>query len=252
MEAGLNLFSIRSMIKTEQEFYATALALKDAGYSYLQFSGAPFNAEVVGRVSKESGLPIVLTHMPLDRILNDTERLCEEHLAIGCRYIGLGAMDKTLVKNESECKKFIERLDKVAEKIESHGCKFFYHHHHFEFYRFGDGETVMEYIRKNTAHVNFTLDTYWLQYGGMDILSYIENFNGRIGCAHLKDYRINDSFLPEFAPVGDGVLNFPALIKKMKSLGTEFFLVEQDDAVNRPDPMGEVTRSINYLKGIEL
>ena len=35
MKAGLNLFSIRNLLQTEQDFLATAIKLKEMGYSYL-------------------------------------------------------------------------------------------------------------------------------------------------------------------------------------------------------------------------
>ena len=75
MNAGLNLYSINNYLKSEESFLEAANALREMGYSYIQFSGAPFDYEMVGRVSKASGLPVVLTHVPMDRILNDTEAL---------------------------------------------------------------------------------------------------------------------------------------------------------------------------------
>lgn len=252
MKAGLNLYSIRNLIATEEDFLATARSLAEMGYSYIQYSGGPYDAAAIGRVSKETGLPVVLTHVPADRILNDAEALVAEHLGFGCKYIGLGSMDKTLVLSETECKNFIEKLERAAEKIESLGAKFSYHHHAFEFHRFPDGETVLGYMLKNTSHINFTVDTHWLQYGGADITDYLPRFKGRMHCVHLKDYRINDEFKPEFAPCGDGVLDMPKIARQMKSLGAEYFLVEQDNAAKLPDSLGQVKRSIDYLKGVEL
>ena len=80
MKFGLNLFSIRNKIQTEEEFLKTAEILKELGYDYLQYSGAEWNAERIKRVSEKSGLPVYLTHSPVDRILNDTEKLMEEHI----------------------------------------------------------------------------------------------------------------------------------------------------------------------------
>ena len=57
MKAGLNLFSVRGMIRTEENFLSTAIKLREAGYSYLQYSGAAFDAERIKRVSERSGLP---------------------------------------------------------------------------------------------------------------------------------------------------------------------------------------------------
>ena len=58
MSIGLNLYSIRNKISTPEEFLSTANRLRDMGYSHLQFSGAPFNAEMIAKVSRESGLPM--------------------------------------------------------------------------------------------------------------------------------------------------------------------------------------------------
>ena len=59
MKAGLNLFSVRGMIRTEEDFLSTAIKLREAGYSYLQYSGAAFDAERIKRVSERSGLPVL-------------------------------------------------------------------------------------------------------------------------------------------------------------------------------------------------
>ena len=78
MQAGINLFSLRKQIATEEDFLKTALRLKEMGYTSLQFSGAPFDAAMIARVSGASGLPVTLTHVPLDRVVDDTVRLAEE------------------------------------------------------------------------------------------------------------------------------------------------------------------------------
>ena len=72
---GLNLFSIRNYLDTEEHFLEAAKALKEMGYSYIQFSGAPFDPQMIKRVIDTTGLKVVLTHVPMDRILNDTEAL---------------------------------------------------------------------------------------------------------------------------------------------------------------------------------
>ena len=61
MKYGLNLYSVRNYLDTEENFLAAAKQLKEMGYSYIQFSGAPLNADMIKRVSEESGLPVVLS-----------------------------------------------------------------------------------------------------------------------------------------------------------------------------------------------
>lgn len=114
MQAGINLFSLRKQIATEEDFLKTALRLKEMGYTSLQFSGAPFDAAMIARVSGASGLPVTLTHVPLDRILNDTERLAEEHRSFGCRRAGLGMMPLETVVDERACRALIDGLQRAA------------------------------------------------------------------------------------------------------------------------------------------
>lgn len=257
MEAGINLFTLRKSITTEADFLATAHKLRDMGYSYLQFSGGTYDPDVIARVSKESGLPFVLTHVPIERIIGDTDALMEEHARFGCKNIGLGAMSGKIIADEGAYKAKIEELDAAGEKMEKNGFKFFYHHHHFEFTKHGT-QTVMDYMIKNAKHINFTADTYWLQYGGVSVVDYLEKLYGRVECVHLKDYRIEATvdenekpkFTPTFAPVGDGTIDFAAAVAAAKKSGAKYFLVEQDNAPSFDDPFKEVERSIKYIKEV--
>ena len=255
MKAGLNLFSIKNLLDNEENFLNTAYKLKEMGYSYAQFSGMPFDADMIARVSKAAELPIVLTHVPMDRILNDTDALMEEHARFDCKNIGLGAMPKTAIANKEEAYKTIEALDRAGEKMQKNGFRFFYHHHHYEFFKH-DGETVFDYILKNAQNINFTLDSYWLQYGGVDIRDTLSKLNGRIECVHMKDYMIalkpatedgKTDFEPRFAPVGDGTIDFATFTEYARKAGAKYFLVEQDNASKLPDTLGQVERSIRYI-----
>lgn len=253
MNFGLNLFSIRNLITTEEEFLDTAIKLREMGYSFMQFSGTKYDVDKIKRVSEASQMPICLTHVPYDRIINETEALMEEHAKFDCKYIGLGAMPWRTVLDEAEFKKTVDLLNKAGEKMAENGFKFLYHHHHFEFFKHGD-KTCFDYIVENAPYVNFTADLYWLQYGGAELTSTLERLNGRIPCVHLKDYKLEldekNNFTPTMAPVGDGVIDFVGLIEKMKTLGVERYIVEQDNAADMPDSLAQVERSIRYLKNI--
>ena len=253
MEFGLNLYSLRNLIKTEEAFLDTAIKLRKMGYSFLQYSGGPYDADMITRVSQKSGMPVVLTHVPTQRIVDDTDALMEEHSRFGCRNIGLGAMDRALIPNKEALYAEIEKLENAGKKMAENGYKFFYHNHHFEFFKHGD-ETVLDYMIKNAPHINFTLDTFWVQFGGASIADVVDKLAGRIECVHLKDYKLFENkdalagFEPRFAPVGDGTIDFKSLIPKMQAAGVKYFLVEQDNAADLPDPLGQVERSIKYLK----
>ena len=261
MKAGINLYSIRTLIQTEEDFLATARKLKEMGYISMQYSGAEFVPERLKRVSDATGMPIVLTHMPADRIMNDTDKLMEEHAVFGCKNIGLGSIPikemvtEANVVDEKICKTKLEELNKVGERMKKNGYSFFLHNHHYEFMCMDNGERIFDYIMENCPNINFTLDTYWLQYAGMDVLATIERLRGRIGCVHLKDYKVVvDTKLdyfdanPAYECVGCGNMDFKAIVPKMKEAGTEHFLVEHDNACSTPDPLGTMEKSIRYIQ----
>ena len=255
MDAGLNLYSLRTLISDEEGFLKTAAALREMGYTSIQYSGAPYDPDRIGRVSRATGLPVVLTHVPMDRILNDTDALMSEHESFGCRIIGLGAMPPATVADPEAFRKTVEALESAGRYMKENGFEFSYHHHHFEMFLI-NGVTALEYIAENAPDINVTVDTYWLQYGGADVIRTIDRLANRIKCIHLKDYRINRnvaengavSFTPGFAPVGCGVLDFKEIVRHCIAAKVEHFLVEQDDAVNYPDPLGQVKLSIDYIK----
>ena len=261
MNAGLNLYSIHKLLKTEESFLDAATKLKAMGYSYLQYSGGPYEPDRIRRVSEATGLPIVVTHVPADRILNDTDKLMEEHASFGCYNIGLGSIPilelvdrETGIIDEANCKAVIKKLDDAGARMAAKGFRFFLHNHHYEFMRMSNGERIFDYIVANAPHINFTLDVYWLQYAGMDILATAEMLKGRIGCVHLKDYavaKVPDGELydirPMFESVGYGNIDFKAVVPALKEAGAEYFLVEQDNAALLPDTLHKVERSIRYI-----
>ena len=158
MEWGVNLYSVRNLISNENGYIETCKKIKEMGASYIQHSGAPFDIKILKREIEEVGLPIVLTHVPMDRILNDTDNLMSEHEEIGCHNIGLGMMPLDIIKNEEECLKTINRLNEVGKKMREKGFKLFYHFHHFEFLKLSTGERIIDYMIKNCEYINFTAD----------------------------------------------------------------------------------------------
>ena len=90
---------------------------------------------------------------------------------------------------------------------------------------------------------------------GMDILATLDMLKGRIGCVHLKDYKIVvntklDYFdaCSAYECVGYGNMDFKTIVPKMKEAGTEHFLVEHDTACSTPDPMATMEKSIRYIQ----
>ncbi len=249
MQAGLNLFSVRNLLDGEQGLLNTCRQLKEDGYSFFQFSGLPFDGEMIKRVQDALGIPFILTHVPLERILQDTDALIDEHLRFGCTNIGLGFLPWQ--ETEEAFYKIADQLNEAGKRMQEKGCTFFYHAHHHEFIKFPSGKRFIDYMIENCPYIHFTADTYWIQYAGCDICEYFEKMSGRIECVHLKDYMVvreGGESVVRFAPVGMGNLNFAKIVETAKRCGTKYFLVEQDNAAEFENPLAQTKISIDRIK----
>ncbi len=249
MKLGAQLYTVRNYIQNEKDFYFSVKKVAEMGYKTIQISGIgkDIPAERIKEICDSLSLEIVLTHSDVNRILYDTEKLIKEHDIMGCKYIGLGAMpDKYRTPHWVE--HFAGDFKEPAKKMAAAGKLFMYHNHHFEFEKF-DGKYVLDYLLEGFSpeEMGITLDTYWVQAAGGDVVKWIGILKDRLSCVHLKDMAVV-SGTPVMAPVLEGNINFPAILEKLKETNCEYLLVEQDTC--QGSPFDCLKRSYDNLSGL--
>ncbi len=255
MKTGAQLYTLRAYTQTEKDFAYSIEQVAKMGYKAVQISavGKDIKPQQMRKICDDAGVEIVLTHSDQARVLNDTERLIEEHDIMGCKYIGLGSMpDK--YRTPEWLYHFALDYKKPAEKIAKAGKLMMYHNHNFEFRKFAaEGapdadpkKRVIEYLADwfTPEEMGFTLDTYWVQAAGADVCDWIAKLGNRIPCVHLKDMEITENGAV-MAPVMEGNLNFPAIFKALEQTCCEYMLVEQD--VCRTSPFACLQTSYDNL-----
>lgn len=235
MKLGAQLFTLRDYTQTAKDLDYSLGRVKEMGYQTVQISAiGPIPAEKVRELCDKHGLEIVLTHTDPNRILNDTEAVIREHDVMGCKYIGIGMMPKKYCSPEWLWH-FAEDYREPAKKIAAAGKLLMYHNHNIEFQKF-NGRLVLNTLLESFApeELGFTLDTYWVQMGGADVCEWLTKLKGRTPCVHLKDMAVR-SWDAVMAPVMEGNLNFPKILRTMEELGgVEHILVEQDICEGSP------------------
>ncbi|MDR2687837.1 MAG: sugar phosphate isomerase/epimerase [Oscillospiraceae bacterium] len=244
---GAQLYTLRRQMQNEKGIEKTLARVAEIGYTYIQCSGFKFEAERMKALCGGLGLKVRLTHTAADRILGDTASVIREHQVLGCPYVGLGGMGGEY-RSAKGARQFLKDYGPAMRAFREAGLKFQYHNHAWEFERFG-GERFYDILVSESAPalLGFTLDTYWAQHGGMDVPALIRKMKGRIDVCHYKDYAVVDG-QPRFAAIGDGNMNWPAVIAAFGEAGCRYAFVEQDDCYGK-DPLEELAVSWNYLKG---
>ena len=93
MKIGAQMFTIREFCKTPEDTIASLEKLAKIGYRYVQFSGCgPIDPQVLRDACDRFGIKVIITHVPYERIVDDTENLIKDHDIMGCDYIGIGSM----------------------------------------------------------------------------------------------------------------------------------------------------------------
>ena len=249
MQIGAQSYTVREYCRNEKDLGKTLEQIAAIGYRNIQLSAiGPIAPERVRQLCDMNGLRIVLTHNPETDFLDGMEELIRRHWLYGCSFVGLGSMpDRYRVPDGPE--RFAEDFRPAAEMLREAGMKMMYHNHAFEFARMPDGRFMMDHLLSAmpAGVMGVTADTYWLQYGGVDVYSWLQEHAERLHCVHLKDYAVS-GFEIRMAPVGAGSLDFPRILDILRRKGvTEYALVEQDDCYGA-SPFECLKMSYGYLR----
>ena len=244
MQIGAQLFTLRGQCKTLEEFAETLKRVADIGYRNVQVSGVcPYEPEWLKEQLEKNELKCVVTHIPTDRLVNETEKVAADHTVFGCDNIGLGYYGVEDDVQQSFAQ-YMETYRPVAAALKNNGKYFMYHHHAPEFKKLGN-KTFLELICEQfpADELGIIVDTYWVQVAGGDPAQWLERLSGRVPCIHLKDC----AFGQQMAVLGEGNINFDRVFEKAEAAGTKYMLVEQDNC-NGEDPFDCLKRSYDYLK----
>ncbi len=244
------MYTLRNFTKTPRDIAATLARVKKMGYDAVQLSalGKIDPRELAGILNGE-GLTCCATHESMDRLRDETARVIEDHHLWKCKYTAIGWFAP---KNPqaAEWAQFARSFSAIAEKFRGSGIRVGYHNHSHELARY-DGKVAMQVLLDNfSSEVWMEIDTYWIQHGGGDPAAWIEKVAGRIPCVHLKDMAITADRKQLMAEIGEGNLNWPAILKACRKAGVEWYIIEQDEC--QRDPFESLAISLKNVKQLGL
>lgn len=246
------LYTLREYLKAPADIAKTLKKVREIGYEAVQVSGmGPIDPMELKKIVDSEGLEICATHISFERMRDDADSVIADHKLWECRYVGVGSMPGEYRKSKEGYVKFAKDASIAARKLKDAGLSFVYHNHNFEFVKF-DGVTGLDllYSESDREVFNAEIDTYWVQAGGADPAEWIRKMKGRMDIIHLKDMAMDIEGRQIMAEVGEGNLNWPAILHACKDIGIKWYIVEQDHC--QRDPFESLAISLRNLKEMGL
>lgn len=242
------MYTLREFTKTPADIAASLKKVRQIGYESVQLSAlGPIDKAELKRILDGEGLSVCSTHSGFGRMQENTQEVIDEHLLLDCKYPAIGGMP-TSYRTGDGFRRFAKDATEVGKKLAASGLRFGYHNHSFELEKF-DGRIGLEIIYSDSdpEYVKAEIDTYWIQHGGGDPAWWITHLAGRIPLVHLKDMGVVGG-QPAMAEVGEGNLNWPAILAACRQSGVEWYIVEQD--ICQRDPFESLAISLRNLKAM--
>ncbi len=263
---GLQLYSVRE--DASKNLYATLKKVKAMGYDGVEFAGLyGHTPEEVRDMCADIGLVPVCAHVGYLDMVTDAAKVCDDYKTIGCKCIAVPMIAPALRPDAGNFSALIENLRMFGKVAKEKGLTFLYHNHDFEFYKM-DGKYGLDVIYDSIPAdlLQTEVDTCWVRYSGVDPAEYLKKYAGRAPVVHLKDFSctlVEDPdnaprqycrlIVPndfEFRPVGYGMQDMPAIMETVKTLGTQWVVVEQDSTSMSLTALESAEKSRAYLKSI--
>ena len=247
MKLGAQLYTVRDFCKTPEDMKSSLEKVRAIGYRAVQLSAhnPEIPAEDIAKWCAELDLEVACTHMAWQKYVDNLQTVIDEHKIWDCKYPGVGSMPREYAQDAAGFERFAKEASAIAKKLDAHGLHFIYHNHAFEFARFGR-LTGMDILLRDTApEFQFELDTHWVQCGGGDPAAWIYKVEGRMDVVHFKDMAASAERKPVICEIGEGNLNWDAIIGACLETGVQYALVEQD--VSTRDPFESLAMSFDYL-----
>ncbi|MBL8027486.1 MAG: sugar phosphate isomerase/epimerase [Fibrobacteres bacterium] len=229
---ALQLYTLRDFLKTENDIESTLEKVAQIGYKAVEVAGlGPIESQKLRSILDKNGLKCISMHIGCNDLENDIEAVFAKMDILGIKVAAIGALPKEGRSAEGYAL-YIPKLIAWADMFKARGYRLAYHNHRFEFEKY-NGVLAMDLLANKVPNLYFELDLYWVTAGGGDPVAWIEKFQGRINEIHFKDCTVRED-VAIMAEVGEGNLNWPAIINTCKKTGIEWCVVEQDRCERSP------------------
>jgi sugar phosphate isomerase/epimerase len=245
------LYTVSEFLKTPAEARAALRRVRDIGYAHAEIGGMEhFAPEVTLSLVAEAQLIPIGCHADLVEFRKQFDELVARIRLWNVAHVTLGFLPPEERADAAAYRALAREMNEWGRQLALAHIQFQHHNHDFEFIRHG-GRSGLEILCAETdpRYVHVQLDTCWVARAGADPAAWISRMRGRMDQVHVKDTALTPTGA-QFAAVGEGNLNWPAILRACGEIGVRDYIVEHDPSPATPDPFRSLEVSCRNLQAM--
>jgi sugar phosphate isomerase/epimerase len=245
---GLALYTVRDL--AARDFEGTLRAIAEIGYRDLDMY-----IYVSGREPRETraaldraGLTCRSARVATPALYRGWERYLDAANVLGARWITLANVSPEERLSMRDWEELAVVFNDAGERARRVGLTFCYHNHDFELQRL-EGRVPLDVMLGATDPdlVRLQMDVYWITKGGRSAVGEIRRLGPRVATLHLKD--MDATPRRGITTVGQGTIDFAAVLRAAKNAGVTDVFVEEDSPA---EPLAAARQSYAHLTRLAL
>jgi sugar phosphate isomerase/epimerase len=253
---GLQLWSLREYLP--KDVPGTLAKVRAMGFREVEGAGLwGQTAPGLRAALDKAGLRCQSAHMGFERLRDDLPGAFAEVKTLGAKWVVCPWIPHEKAFTREDTLNAAELFNRVGKAAQGAGLRFGYHCHGYEFVPATEG-TLFDTLAGSTdpVAVEFQIDVFHAKNGGADPVALIAKHASRVSSLHVKDLKKGHVIVAGSpgaeadadVPVGTGQIDYPAVLRAAVKAGTSLYYVEDEST----DPLGNIPRSLTYLKGLKL
>ncbi len=245
---AVQLYTVREQVA--RDWVGTLRRIAAMGYAGVELWFRDWiDVDQLKRETEAAGLAVVGAHFPFARMREGMVDIARYLTALGCTDVAVPAI-RPQPTSSDDWKRAVDEVAAIADRCAELGLRLSYHCHFDEFDGRVDGVEAFEYIFAaiGADRLKLELDTFFAAARGKDVAALLRRFAGRVPLLHVKDQAAGTEADPADTVVGDGVIDWSAVLAAAASAGVEWYIVEQ--TTEPDDALAHLARSYDYLKAL--
>jgi sugar phosphate isomerase/epimerase len=240
---ALQLYTIRDAMG--KDVPGSLKKVSDTGYKYLELAGYSdgkfygYEPSEFKKLVNDLGMEILSSHTQVEAkgiTLDNAKKMADDHAKLGVKYCMQPWVVEEARTTLASYKSMVADWNKVGKIMKDTGIQFGYHNHNFEFATVEGKIPYFDIFMKELDKdlVTMELDLFWTTKAGQDPVEIFKKYRGRFQLFHMKDMYTKEApffttnEVKDFAPVGEGVIDFKRILAAKDIAGMKYMIVEQD------------------------